>query len=89
MLFNELLIDLVFTPNQKKQQFQGITCYGSCENVVTTVIDDVISPLERSTTMDFDLTEEQRIIQKTIRDFATKELAPIADELDEKEEFPD
>ena len=38
--------------------------------------------------MDFDLTEEQRIIQKTIRDFATKELAPIADELDEKEEFP-
>jgi alkylation response protein AidB-like acyl-CoA dehydrogenase len=38
--------------------------------------------------MDFDLTEEQRIIQKTIRDFATKELAPVADELDEKEEFP-
>ena len=38
--------------------------------------------------MDFELTEEQRIIQKTIRDFATKELAPIADELDEKEEFP-
>jgi len=38
--------------------------------------------------MDFDLTEEQRIIQKTIRDFATKELAPIADELDDKEEFP-
>jgi alkylation response protein AidB-like acyl-CoA dehydrogenase len=38
--------------------------------------------------MDFELTEEQRIIQKTIRDFATTELAPIADELDEKEEFP-
>ncbi|HUT70543.1 MAG TPA: acyl-CoA dehydrogenase family protein, partial [Desulfatiglandales bacterium] len=38
--------------------------------------------------MDFELTEEQRIIQKTIRDFATKELAPVADELDEKEEFP-
>jgi alkylation response protein AidB-like acyl-CoA dehydrogenase len=38
--------------------------------------------------MDFDLTEEQRIIQKTVRDFATKELAPVADELDEKEEFP-
>lgn len=38
--------------------------------------------------MDFELTEEQKIIQKTVRDFATKELAPIADELDEKEEFP-
>ena len=38
--------------------------------------------------MDFELTEEQGIIQKTIRDFATKELAPLADELDEKEEFP-
>ena len=38
--------------------------------------------------MNFELTEEQRIIQKTIRDFATRELAPVADELDEKEEFP-
>ena len=27
--------------------------------------------------MDFELTEEQRIIQKTIRDFATKELGNI------------
>jgi hypothetical protein len=26
--------------------------------------------------MDFDLIEEKRIIQKTISDFATKELAP-------------
>jgi len=38
--------------------------------------------------MDFELSEEQRIIRKTVSDFAANELAPIADELDAKEEFP-
>jgi len=37
--------------------------------------------------MDFELTEEQKIIQKTVRDFATNELAPVAGELDQAEEF--
>ncbi|MCW3488776.1 acyl-CoA dehydrogenase [Dethiobacter alkaliphilus] len=38
--------------------------------------------------MNFQLTEEQLMIQKVVRDFAQKELAPIAAELDEKGEFP-
>jgi butyryl-CoA dehydrogenase len=38
--------------------------------------------------MDLELTEEQKIVQTTIRRFAQDELAPIADELDEAEEFP-
>ena len=38
--------------------------------------------------MDFELTEEQRILQSTVKSFAENELAPKADELDQKEEFP-
>ena len=38
--------------------------------------------------MDLELTEEQKIIQQTMRDFAQNELAPVADELDQAEEFP-
>ena len=37
--------------------------------------------------MDFNLTEDQKIIRKTVRDFAEREIKPIARELDEKEEF--
>ena len=37
--------------------------------------------------MDFDLTKEQEMIRKEVRKFAQKEIAPIAAELDEKEEF--
>ncbi|MFH2059335.1 MAG: acyl-CoA dehydrogenase family protein [Pseudomonadota bacterium] len=37
--------------------------------------------------MDFDLTKEQIMIQKEVRKFAKKEIAPIAGELDEREEF--
>jgi len=36
---------------------------------------------------DFDLTEEQQILRDSVRDFAEKEIKPIAEELDEKEEF--
>jgi len=38
--------------------------------------------------MDFELTEEQKIIQNTVANFATNELAPVADDLDQAEEFP-
>lgn len=38
--------------------------------------------------MDLTLTEEQRMIQEMARDFAEKELAPRAAELDETGEFP-
>ena len=38
--------------------------------------------------MDFDLNEEQRMIQDTIRKFANEEIAPVASENDKKGEFP-
>ncbi len=37
--------------------------------------------------MDFDLTKEQEMIKREVRKFALKEIAPRAQELDEKEEF--
>jgi len=37
--------------------------------------------------MDFDLSEEQNLTRQAIRTFAEKQIAPIARELDEKEEF--
>ncbi len=36
---------------------------------------------------DYNLTTEQEILRKSIRDFAEQEIAPIAQKLDEKEEF--
>jgi len=38
--------------------------------------------------MNFDLTPEQRELQQTIRDFATREVAPRAEELDREARFP-
>jgi alkylation response protein AidB-like acyl-CoA dehydrogenase len=37
--------------------------------------------------MNFDLTEEQELIRETVRDFAEREIKPLAQELDEKGEF--
>ncbi|GAB4169503.1 MAG: acyl-CoA dehydrogenase [Calditrichia bacterium] len=37
--------------------------------------------------MDFNLSEEHRILQKTVRDFAENEIKPVAARLDENEEF--
>jgi len=37
--------------------------------------------------MNFDLSEEQRLIRDTIRDFAEREIKPAAKDLDEKAEF--
>lgn len=39
--------------------------------------------------MDFQLTEEQRAIQEMVRDFAEKEIAPRAAEIDKCDEFPE
>ena len=39
--------------------------------------------------MDLELTETQQLIQKTARDFATRRIAPGADERDKKEEYPE
>jgi alkylation response protein AidB-like acyl-CoA dehydrogenase len=38
--------------------------------------------------MDFQLTEEQQMIRKMVRDFAEREIAPIAQETDKTGEFP-
>jgi alkylation response protein AidB-like acyl-CoA dehydrogenase len=37
--------------------------------------------------LNFDLSEEHQILRDSIRDFAEKEIKPVAEELDEKEEF--
>ncbi len=38
--------------------------------------------------MDFELSEEQRLLQGLVRDFARKEITPQAEELEERAEFP-
>jgi alkylation response protein AidB-like acyl-CoA dehydrogenase len=38
--------------------------------------------------MDFDLTDEQRLLRDTVRDFAQNEVAPVAEELDRTKAFP-
>ena len=38
--------------------------------------------------MDFELTEEQKLLQTTLRDFAQKEIAPQASRIDKSGEFP-
>ena len=37
--------------------------------------------------MDFTLSEEHRMLQTTVRDFANEKLSPVADELDRRQEF--
>ena len=38
--------------------------------------------------MDLDLTYEQLAVKQLVREFAEKEVAPVAQELDEREAFP-
>jgi alkylation response protein AidB-like acyl-CoA dehydrogenase len=37
--------------------------------------------------LNFDLTEEQNLLRQAVREFAEREIAPVAEELDAKEEF--
>ena len=37
--------------------------------------------------MDFSLSMDQEILRETVRKFAENEIGPVAEELDEKEEF--
>lgn len=39
--------------------------------------------------MDFELSDEHRMIQKTVRDFCETEIEPIAQEIEEEHRFPD
>ena len=38
--------------------------------------------------MDFDLSEEHRLLRQSVRGFVDKEIAPRARQIDESEEFP-
>src|SRR6188472_3764414 len=38
--------------------------------------------------MDFELGDEHRLIQRTVRDFAVQEVRPVAEELDREKRFP-
>ncbi|MDX6649938.1 MAG: short-chain 2-methylacyl-CoA dehydrogenase [Solirubrobacteraceae bacterium] len=38
--------------------------------------------------MDFDLSDDHRLIQQTVRDFARQEVAPVAEDLDRTKSFP-
>src|SRR5919112_2987253 len=38
--------------------------------------------------VDFDLSDDHRLIQRTVRDFAVNEVAPVAEELDKHKRFP-
>src|SRR3954469_9598392 len=38
--------------------------------------------------MNFELTDEQRLLRGTVRDFARQEVAPVAEELDRTKSFP-
>ncbi|HEU4980395.1 MAG TPA: acyl-CoA dehydrogenase family protein [Solirubrobacterales bacterium] len=38
--------------------------------------------------MNFELTDEQRLLRDTVRDFARREVAPVAEELDRTKAFP-
>ena len=38
--------------------------------------------------MNLDLTDEQRDIQRLVRDFAEGEVGPVAEELDREKRFP-
>jgi alkylation response protein AidB-like acyl-CoA dehydrogenase len=38
--------------------------------------------------VNFDLTDEQRLLQRTVREFAREEVAPVAEELDREKRFP-
>lgn len=38
--------------------------------------------------MDFSLTEKQKLLQTTVRDFAREKVEPIADQMEQAEEFP-
>jgi short-chain 2-methylacyl-CoA dehydrogenase len=38
--------------------------------------------------VDFDLTDEQRLLRETVREFARQEVAPVAEELDRTKRFP-
>ncbi len=54
-------------------------------NIITLYY--LLSAIPKGGTVDFDLNKEQEMIRREVRKFAESEIAPLALELDEKEEF--
>lgn len=63
---------------------------GPSVNGVVFLIDGDERPLDPfwGNAMDFDLTEEQKMFWEAIAEFCDKEIAPLVDEAEAKEEFP-
>jgi alkylation response protein AidB-like acyl-CoA dehydrogenase len=38
--------------------------------------------------MEFELTREQKMIQKNVREFMRKEILPVAEQIDKEDKFP-
>ena len=37
----------------------------------------------------FDLTEDQRLVQKTVREFVDRDVMPVASDMEHRDEYPD
>ena len=48
----------------------------------------LIAELASSSRMNYELTDEQELLRRTVRDFAESRVAPVAEELDREERFP-
>src|SRR6202035_2088855 len=49
---------------------------------------DRTRPIGENQAMDFDLSDEKRLLRSTVREFAEQEIAPVAEELDRTHSFP-
>jgi butyryl-CoA dehydrogenase len=56
--------------------------------VRVTIAYHLAHPAARSTNVNLELTEEQKLLQRTVREFAETEVKPFAKELDETGRFP-
>ncbi len=66
-----------------KYTFSYLKKYYTFNKIETFIFNNFIS-----TPMKLELNDQQKMIQKMVREFADKEVGPIAAELDKKEEYP-
>src|SRR5262249_54161576 len=66
----------------------GVTSSNQSFDGVKQTFDDSVSQVYTESAMNFAPTEEQLLIQKTARDFAEREVAPKAKELDKTGRWP-
>jgi len=68
--------------------FNCLCCYISFFYHILQIMERFMFTNFIPTPMKLELDEQQKMIQKMVREFAEKEIAPIAAELDKKEEYP-